>query len=150
MPWILAIFVVIGCFSSPLYAGVYTWIDPNGVAHFSDYPPGTLPHQELVISPPSTVPMSENLRQGRRVSGIRDDVRGLLSTPGRGVGEDVGERGAKEKALVQRNKACDIYRKKLDRIQSKLRAGYGNDKGNTLRRQRRETSQKLSRECLLR
>lgn len=145
MPWILAIFVVIGCFSSPLYAGVYTWIDPDGVAHFSDYPPGKLPHQELVIAPPSTVPMSKNLRQGRRVSGIRDDVRGLLSTPGRGVREG----GAKEKALVQRNKACEAYRKKLDRIQSKLRAGYGNDKGNSLRRQRRKTSQKLSRECLL-
>ncbi|WP_372982519.1 DUF4124 domain-containing protein [Marinobacter sediminum] len=145
MLWILAIFVVIGCFSSPLYAGVYTWIDPNGVAHFSDYPPGKLPHQELVISPPSTVPMSENLRQGRRVSGIRDEVRGLLSAPDREAGEGVDLPSAR----AQRTKTCDDYRKKLDRIQSKLRAGYGNDKGNTLRRQRRETSQKLSRECLL-
>ncbi|WP_286220770.1 DUF4124 domain-containing protein [Marinobacter apostichopi] len=146
MPWILAIFVVIGGVSSPLYAGVYTWIDPNGVAHFSDYPPGELPHREVILSEPSTVPMSENLDQGRRVSGIRDDVRGLLSTPDRGVSRGGGAKG---KALARRNKACEAYRKKLDRIQSKLRAGYGNDKGNTLRRQRRETSQKLSRECLL-
>lgn len=143
MPWILAIFVVIGCFSSPLYAGVYTWIDSNGIAHFSDYPPGELPHREIVVSEPSTVPMSENLDQGRRVSGIRDDLRGLLSAPDRGAGE-----GA-DRARVEREKTCGAYRKKLERIQSKLRAGYGNDKGNTLRRQRRETSQKLSRECLL-
>jgi len=139
----LAIFVVIGCFSSPLYAGVYTWIDPNGVAHFSDSPPGELPHQEIIVSEPSTVPMSENIDQSRRVSGIRDDVRGLLAAPDREVGEDA------DMASAQRTKTCDAYRKKLDRIQSKLRAGYGNDKGNALRRQRRETSQKLSRECLL-
>lgn len=145
MPWIWAIFVVIGCVSSPLYAGVYTWIDPNGVAHFSDYPPGELPHREIIVSEPSTVPMSENLDQGKRVSGIRDDVRDLLSAPDREVGEGAGMTSAS----AQRSKTCDAYRKKLDRIQSKLRAGYGNDKGNTLRRQRRETSQKLSRECLL-
>lgn len=145
MPWILAIFVVIGCFSSPLHAGVYTWIDSNGVAHFSDYPPGELPHHKIVVSEPSTVPMSENLDQGRRVSGIRDDVRGLLSAPDRGSREDAD----RAKARVEREKTCGAYREKLERIQSKLRAGYGNDKGNTLRRQRRETSQKLSRECML-
>ncbi len=144
MPWILAIFVI-GCFSSPLYAGVYTWIDPNGVAHFSDSPPGELPHQEIIVSEPSTVPMSENLDQSRRVSGIRDDVRGLLSAPDRGAGEGADMTSASAHRVTN----CDAYRKKLDRIQSKLRAGYGNDKGNTLRRQRRETSQKLSRECLL-
>ena len=89
--------------------------------------------------------MSENLDQGRRVSGIRDEVRGLLTASDREAGEGVDVSSAR----AQRTKTCEAYRKKLDRIQSKLRAGYGNDKGNTLRRQRRETSQKLSRECLL-
>lgn len=145
MPWILAIFVVIGGVSSPLYAGVYTWIDPNGVAHFSDYPPGELPHREVILSEPSTVPMSENLDQGRRVSGIRDDVRGLLSTPDRGV-----SRGAEQRARPSLGETKPVKPTgKTGQDQSKLRAGYGNDKGNTLRRQRRETSQKLSRECLL-
>lgn len=145
MPRMLALIIAVSVLPGLVHAGVYIWIDASGVAHFSDYPPGKLPHQKLVISPPSTVPMSENLKQGRRMSDIRNDVRGLLSEPGRRVGASAEATGAS----AQHAKTCDAYRRKLDRIQSKLRAGYGNDKGNTLRRQRRTTSQKLSRECLL-
>lgn len=147
MPWILAAFVFFAFFNTPASAEVYTWIDSQGVSHFSDYPPGQLPHQQIEIQPPSTVPMSENLGQGRRVSGIRDDVRNLLSTPDRST---PGKELAALKARVKQQKTCDTYRKKLDRVQSKLRAGYSNDKGNTLRRQKRTLSQKLSRDCILR
>jgi hypothetical protein len=127
-------------------AEVYTWMDSRGVAHFSDYPPGEIPHKQLQVPPPVTVPMSENLRQGKRVSGIRKDVEGLLA-PSRPEGSGMT---AKEKADAQLEKTCVTYRSKLERIQSKLRAGYSNDRGNTLRRQRRTLSQKLSRECILR
>ncbi|MBW4934369.1 DUF4124 domain-containing protein [Marinobacter sp. F4206] len=146
MPWILAAFVFIAFFSAPAQSEVFTWIDSQGVAHFSDYPPGKIAHQQIEIRPPSTVSMSENLRQEKRVSGIRDNVRGLLSTP---------DRPAKSSDAIARSRAklqkiCDSYRRKLDRIQSKLRTGYSNDKGNTLRRQRRAISQQHSRDCILR
>ena len=58
-----------------------------------------------------------------------------------------GEQEARERE--RKNARCKEYREKLDRIQKQLRAGYSNDQGNRLRRQRREVSQKLSRECLL-
>ncbi|PTB94690.1 DUF4124 domain-containing protein [Marinobacter sp. B9-2] len=146
MPRMMAGLVLSFFLVSVANAEVYTWIDSRGVAHFSDYPPGEIPHKLLEVQAPVTVPMSENLRQGKRVSGIRKDVEGLLasSRPG-GSGMT-----AKEKADAKLEKTCATYRSKLDRIQSKLRAGYSNDRGNTLRQQRRTLSQKLSRECILR
>ena len=147
MPWILATFVFSAIFNASAHAEVYTWIDSRGIAHFSDYPPGKIPHERVELKPLSTVPMSENLRRGKRVSGIHADVQGLLSgseQSGRASGS------AKADARARHERTCDKYRRRLDRIQSQLRAGYGNNKGNTLRRQRREFSQMLSRECILR
>lgn len=147
MPWILATLTLFMLGSCPAHADVYTWIDSRGIAHFSDYPPGKLPHRRLEIEPPATVPMAENLRRGKRITGIREEVEGLLSAPDRA--SNSRER-RQAKALAKQEKACGQYRNKLDRIQSRLRAGYSNDKGNALRRQRRSLSQKLSRECILR
>ncbi|PPI82669.1 DUF4124 domain-containing protein [Marinobacter maroccanus] len=146
MPRMLAGLVLSFFLASVANAEVYTWIDSRGVAHFSDYPPGEIPHKQLQVQAPVTVPMSENLKQGKRVSGIREDVEGLLAS-GRPGGSGIS---AKEKADARLEKTCATYRSKLERIQSKLRAGYSNDRGNTLRQQRRTLSQKLSRECILR
>jgi len=146
MPRMMAGLVLSFFLASLANAEVYTWIDSRGVAHFSDYPPGEIPHKQLQVNAPVTVPMSENLRQGKRVSGIRKDVEGLLAS-GRPGGSGMT---AQEKADAEREKTCATYRSKLERIQSKLRAGYSNDRGNALRQQRRTLSQKLSRECILR
>jgi len=146
MPRMMAGLVLSFFLASVANAEVYTWIDSRGVAHFSDYPPGEIPHRQLEVQAPVIVPMSTNLRQGKRVSGIRKDVEGLLAS---GRSGDSGMT-AKERADARLEKTCAIYRGKLGRIQSKLRAGYSNDRGNTLRQQRRTLSQKLSRECILR
>lgn len=146
MPRMMAGLVLSFFITSFANAEVYTWIDGSGVAHFSDFPPGRIPHEQVQLKSPVTVPMSENLRQGRRVSGIREDVDDLLAS-GRPADSVAG---AKEKADAELEKTCATYRSKLERIQSKLRAGYSNDRGNTLRQQRRALSQKLSRECILR
>lgn len=146
MPRMMAGLVLSFFLASVANAEVYTWIDSSGVAHFSDYPPGKIPHKQLQVQAPVTVPMSENLRQGKRVSGIRRDVEGLLAS-GRPGGSGTTPR---EKAHAELEKTCATYRSKLERIQSKLRAGYSNDRGNALRQQRRTLSQKLSRECILR
>ncbi|WP_227506719.1 DUF4124 domain-containing protein [Marinobacter subterrani] len=127
------------------HAEVYTWIDSRGIAHFSDYPPGEIPHSQVQLQEPVTVPMAENLRQGRRISGIREEVNELLSSSER---PEPGK-SRQDRADAKLKKTCAGYRRKLDHIQSRLRAGYSNDRGNMLRRQRRTLSQKLSRECIL-
>ncbi|TYC57403.1 DUF4124 domain-containing protein [Marinobacter sp. BW6] len=146
MPRMMAGLVLSFFLVSIANADVYTWIDSRGVAHYSDYPPGEIPHKQVQVRAPVTVPMSENLRQGKRVSGIRKEVEGLLAS-GRPGGSGMT---AKEKADAELEKTCATYRSKLDLVQSKLRAGYSNDRGNALRQQRRTLSQKLSRECILR
>jgi len=143
----MASLVVSVVFAAVAHAEVYTWIDSQGVAHFSDYPPGEIPHKRIQVRAPATVPMSENLRQEERISGIREEVSGLLSPSGRPGKPDTN---ARERASARLEKTCGKYRRKLDQIQSRLRAGYSNDRGNSLRRQRRTLSQKLSRECILR
>lgn len=147
MPRILAILIVSFVITTGAHADVYTWIDSRGVAHFSDYPPGEIPHKQIQVQAPATVPMSENLRQEERISGIREEVNSLLSSSSR-PGKPVTS--AQERADAKLEKTCGKYRRKLEQIQSNLRAGYSNDRGNSLRRQRRTMSQKLSRECILR
>ncbi|MCG2580745.1 MAG: DUF4124 domain-containing protein [Marinobacter sp.] len=127
-------------------AGVYTWTDADGVVHFSDKQPLSRDHNTVTLTEPSVVPMSENIEQGRRVTTINQQVSRSLERSG----SDRRSTGTRKKADARHQKTCDGYRKRLARIQQQLRAGYSNDRGNRLRRQRREMSQALSRECLLR
>lgn len=146
MPRIVAALLCCLLSASPSFAGVYTWIDEQGVAHFSDHPPPQQPHRQVDIRPVATVPMSENLKQGQRVSEIRDDVQNVLSRSDRPVKTSAKAR-ARERA--EREKTCAGYRRQLETIQSQLRSGYSNDRGNSLRQRRRVVSQKLSKECIL-
>ncbi|MDN6320621.1 MAG: DUF4124 domain-containing protein [Marinobacter sp.] len=147
MPRILAIAVLICVFSSSAVADIYTWTDANGVIHFTDSPPPDKQSKTVEVAAPVTVPMVNNLRQHKRVSGIRKQVDGLLSSDRTG---DVSRKNSKAKVAAKQKKACMSYRRKLAQVQSQLRAGYGNNKGNSLRGKRRKLSKALSRECILR
>ncbi|EON93191.1 glycolate oxidase iron-sulfur subunit [Marinobacter lipolyticus SM19] len=146
MPGSLAAFLIVSLFASSVSAGVYTWTDADGVVHFSDRQPLSRNHDIVTLTEPSVVPMSENIEQGRRVSTINQQVSRSLERSS----SDGRSSGTGKKADARHQKTCDGYRKRLARIQQQLRAGYSNDRGNRLRRQRREVSQALSRECLLR
>lgn len=147
MPGIMAAAILIVVFSSSATAEIYTWTDANGVVQFTDAPPPDKKHQSVEVTAPVTVPMAENLEQHRRVSGIRKQVRGMLSSDRK---SDSGRSKSKAKALAKQEKSCASYRRKLASVQSQLRAGYGNSKGNNLRRKRRNLAQSLSRQCILR
>lgn len=138
--------ILTSVFASSASAGVYTWTDADGVVHFSDRQPPARNHDTVTLREPSVVPMSENIGQGRRVTTINRQVSRSLERSGSGR----RSAGASKKADARQQKTCEGYRKRLDRIQQQLRAGYSNDRGNRLRRQRRKFSQALSRECLLR
>ncbi|MCG7198495.1 DUF4124 domain-containing protein [Marinobacter pelagius] len=145
MPRIKATTLLCLLLTTPVQAEVYRWTDATGSIHFSDKPPERLPHTELELRNPVTVPMADNLRRSRNISATRDEVQSMLSasdTPRKA-------RGGREHQN-QHATTCDGYRKKLDRIQSQLRAGYKNDRGNSLREKRRRLSKTYSRECILR
>jgi hypothetical protein len=128
-------------------AEVYTWTDDQGVAHFTDIKPEAREHQTVEIRRPSMIPMRENISRGERVSTINRQTNRSLETSDGGSRKTASRQDARE--LERKKSRCAGYRERLERIQQKLRAGYSNDQGNRLRRQRREVSQKLSRECLL-
>lgn len=146
MPGSLAVFLIASLFASSVSAGVYTWTDADGVVHFSDKQPPSREHDTVTLTETSVVPMSENIEQGRRVTTINQQLSRSLERSD----SDRRSTGARKKAEARHQKMCGGYRKRLARIQQQLRAGYSNDRGNRLRRQRREVSQALSRECLLR
>lgn len=131
---------VLICF--PVHAEVYRWVSGDGSVHFSDVPPRDRPYSSVRVRPAASVPMQENIRQSEGVSSARADVKRMLA--------DGAENYASRKKAEEREERCQGYRDKLDNIQSRLRAGYSNDRGNGLRQKRRAVSQAYSRECLLR
>lgn len=147
MPRILAFAILIVIFSPPAVAEIYRWTDASGAVHFTDTPPPNKKHQSVDVTEPVTVPMSENLGQHRRISGIRKQVRGMLSSDRK---ESSERAKSNAKAIAKQEKACASYRRKLAKVQSQLRAGYGINKGNSLRRKRRSLNRSLSWECILR
>lgn len=147
MPGTLAVAVLMFVLSSSVCADIYTWKDSQGVVHFTDTPPPDQNHHLVEIAVPVTVPMASNLNQQRQVSKVHKQVQAVLSS-------DIKHRSAKSrsklKARARHKKSCDSYRRKLTHIQSQLRAGYSNSKGNSLRSKRRKYNQLLSWECILR
>lgn len=145
MPWRQAAVFVSVFIPAVSVAEVYRWVDDQGVAHFSDRKPSEGEHKQVELNRPSLIPMRENITRGKRVSAINEQINRSLE-----AGSSDQRRPPDQKEARERNNArCQGYRKKLARIHQQLRAGYSNDQGNRLRRQRRELSQKLSRECLL-
>ena len=140
MPWRqAAVFVLLVIPAISSAQKMYTWVDEQGVAHFTDIKPGVREHKRVELRTPSLIP--------KRVSTINQQVNRSLEA-GNGGGRTLSDK-QEARERERKNARCKEYREKLDRIQKQLRAGYSNDQGNRLRRQRREVSQKLSRECLL-
>ncbi|MBN7770718.1 DUF4124 domain-containing protein [Marinobacter daepoensis] len=142
MPWKLAASLLMVALALPATAEIYRWTDARGSIHFSDTPPPRQEHDQVTLPPPVTVPMSENIRQVDKVRQSRAQVSRLLAP-------DSGDRYAQSREHQEKLKLCQGYRKQLDRIQGQLRAGYSNDRGNSLRQKRRKLSQRYSRECVL-
>ena len=148
MPWRqAAVFVLLVIPAISSAQKMYTWIDDQGVAHFTDIKPIAREHEHVELKRPSLIPMRENITRGKRVSTINQQVNRSLEGSSSGQRTLTDKQEARERE--RKNARCEGYREKLDRIQKQLRAGYSNDQGNRLRRQRRGVSQKLSRECLL-
>ncbi|MDY6797431.1 MAG: DUF4124 domain-containing protein [Pseudomonadota bacterium] len=138
--FLAALLAIVIC--SPVNADVYRWVSGDGSVHFSDVPPRDRPYSPVRVRPATSLPMHENLKQSEGVERHRKGVERLLA--------DGSENYATRKKAEELEKTCQDYREQLQNIQSQLRAGYSNDRGNGLRQKRRVVSQAYSRECILR
>lgn len=136
---VLCLFMLAG----PATAEMYTWTDDQGVAHFSDTAPAATEVEQVTLGTSSVIPMAGNIRQSKKVSAIHRQSRqsSQRKTP---------EQPARTRARSSTaQKQCNKLQLRIEKVQQRLRAGYSNDRGNSLRRQRRELSQRYSRECIL-
>jgi hypothetical protein len=123
-------------------AQIYRHMDEHGVVHFSHAP--VAQDSEIVD---------------------QDDLDALMTIVPRTELLDATPQRAAEKARVQTRASrtaahrraqkvrdgdaarCDGYRSRIDRVQSRLRAGYRIDEGNRLRAERRQLMSLMGREC---
>ncbi|MBD3655969.1 MAG: DUF4124 domain-containing protein [Marinobacter sp.] len=144
MPRIKAVTLLCVLLTTPAAAEIYRWKDASGVIHFSDIPPRHEHHSRVQVPDPVTIPMSDTVRQSENVRQSRRAVGKLLQP------ERKNRYAQADKTAAAQAARCEKHRQQLDRIQSQLRAGYSNDRGNRLRERRRNLSQRYSRECVLR
>lgn len=127
----------------PASAELYTWTDDQGVTHFSDTASAAHEPEQVTLGTSSAIPMAVNLRQSEKVSAIRRKVQQSLQRDG------PDQRFRTRREISAAEKQCKKLQLRIRKIQQRLRAGYSNDRGNSLRRQRRELGQRYSRDCVL-
>ncbi len=118
-------------------AEVYTWTDHQGTVHFTDQRTPGRGATVVTPGPISIVPMHENLEAGEAITATVQ------------VPVHAQERDQRSQTQGKERNRCRKYRRQLANIQSQLRAGYSNAKGNSLRARRRKLNARLSRECIL-
>jgi len=144
MPRKPALPLMLCLFFTPLArAEIYRWVDADGSIHFSDTRPLSGHHAPVQVGPLTTMPMAENIGQSKRVTQSRQEVGKLLAP------ENKHRFAASQQAQKARAEQCQQYRRQLNRLQARLREGYSNEKGNSLRQKRRKVSQAYGRECVL-
>ncbi len=132
-----ALLLIITLVPATLTAEIYKWRDDKGRVHYGERPPADrFEAREISAAlppiheiPAATAP-SSSTRQSPQPKG--DDLRQTL---------------AAEQALERQTQRCGKYADQLADIQRKLRAGYGEPRGNKLRQRRRMLEQKQYEEC---
>src|SRR5690606_8067160 len=121
----------------------YLWRVTSGSLIFPVSPRVKQDHSRITVHEPVTVPMSANILQSEKVRQSQRAIERMLEP------ENKQRFAQAKKANESRTAQCEKYQQQLELIQSKLRAGYSNDRGNSLRQKRRKVSQLHSIHCVL-
>lgn len=118
-------------------AEIYKWRDEQGVMRYSDRPPAALQYTEISQQLPDLNEMEPGPLPA--VAGPRPAQSASQSRPSGNSNRSV--------SVSVQQKQCQGYRQALEQVQRQLRAGYSNERGNSLRKRRRTLSEKLYRQC---
>jgi len=120
-------------------AQVYEWFDEDGNRHFSDQKPEGVDFRALGDSAANLSSYQPDYIQQSRP--LVDQRRHDSSSSGQ------SRRSAAGAAADDRKAACAGYLTRIDRIQARLRAGYGEPRGNRLRAERSALRTAYWRNC---
>lgn len=115
-------------------AEIYTWTDEDGVTHYTDTPRQDGAHEERTRPDLANSPMA--LPEPGTWEVKRDNGDDEASQPSRA-----------EREAAAREKRCQGYEKRLDRVNEELGRGYQEPRGNQLRAERRKLRSKIFSEC---
>jgi len=133
-PWGLSGFVILACAAVPAWSEVYSWQDESGRQRFSDRPPENRDYERW--TPPENPNSDLQFPEPRPWPDDTDE------------GGDESEKDAASSDESVQEEQCREYEEELERINNRLRAGYGEPEGNRLRARRRELRSKEFRECM--
>ena len=119
---------------------VYEWFDEHGNRHFSDQKPEGVEYRVLGdpadrLSTYAPTDATSPISKSRPADNSAADASPAAS------------RRAKNDKARDLEAVCDDYLQKIDRIQSQLRAGYSEPRGNRLRARRSALQSAYRRDC---
>ena len=139
MKHMLLLLTGIFVFSVP-HAQVYEWFDEHGNRHFSEQKPEGVEYRVLG-DPADRLSTYAPTDATNPISKSRPaDNRAADASP-------AASRRAKNDKARDLEAVCDDYLQKIDRIQSQLRAGYSEPRGNRLRARRSALQSAYRRDC---
>jgi len=140
--WLITELILFSGNSAVAGSSYYRWQDNQGNWHFSDQPP-VAPATETIIAKVSGPTVNTSKPSSLSI----DHTSIKLSDQPINKRQKNSQITRQLKHQFKRKQICHTLEAKLDTIQKKLRAGYKEPKGNQLRKQRREISNKIYHQC---
>lgn len=126
---------------------VFRWRDAGGHWHFADAPPEGVSAERLVLDGgPGPGPATTASEHHARWAAVLADPAGEAESRRR-LKAKAAARRAETRERAARTKRCERYAAALERLDSRLRAGYSAGQGMRLGERRRELREAQWAEC---
>ncbi|MBI2380878.1 MAG: DUF4124 domain-containing protein [Gammaproteobacteria bacterium] len=133
--------------ASALGQNLYRWRDAQGQWHFADAPPSGQPAEAIAVTPE---PVSERVlsveEHHARWAKVLADPAAEAETRQR-VRKKAAARRAETRERAAQARRCERYERDLDKLDSRMRAGYSGQRGSRLSERRRELREAQWKEC---
>ena len=146
LPIFPAVFFLL--YANPSSAEIYQWTDANGVTHFADRQPrGAAADRWALREIPDVIGVRR--QAGARQPGTRQPAATLhyKTTSKESERSRLDRLQARADRKREREQTCSDLLGDLEQVQSQLRAGYREPRGNRLRERKRDLRLRHAREC---
>ncbi len=117
---------------------IYRWTGAAGEVHYGDRPPEHAPYEQMpLMPPPASQDESAGLRPGERqlLQENQRERRGAAAVQKSRAREAELNRQQQAQAAERRRDRCENYKRRLQTVEQRLRAGYPARRSNELHHQ---------------